>query len=78
MLEAVFIVIFKILWVEQKLLKLCAKFCYGVSINISAYNFVPSFCADKLLQMNESIQKRNFVDSCTLEVVHTYRERLQG
>ncbi|PNY14267.1 BTB/POZ domain-containing protein, partial [Trifolium pratense] len=54
--------------------ELCAKFCYGISINISAYNFVPSLCASKLLQMNESIERGNFVGklesffgSCILE-----------
>lgn len=54
--------------------ELCAKFCYGVSINISAHNFVPSLCAAKLLQMNESIERGNFVgklesffSSCILE-----------
>ncbi|KAL2341430.1 hypothetical protein Fmac_009370 [Flemingia macrophylla] len=54
--------------------ELCAKFCYGVSINISAHNFVPALCAAKLLQMNESIEKGNFVgkleaffSSCILE-----------
>jgi hypothetical protein len=54
--------------------ELCAKFCYGISINISAYNFVPSICAAKLLQMNESIERGNFVSklesffgSCILE-----------
>lgn len=54
--------------------ELCAKFCYGVSINISAHNLVPSLCASKLLQMNESIERGNFVgklesffSSCILE-----------
>ncbi|GAU47141.1 hypothetical protein TSUD_379180 [Trifolium subterraneum] len=54
--------------------ELCAKFCYGISINISAYNFVPSLCSAKLLQMNESIERGNFVgklesffSSCILE-----------
>ncbi|KAJ1428625.1 SKP1/BTB/POZ domain superfamily [Sesbania bispinosa] len=54
--------------------ELCAKFCYGVSINISAHNFVPALCAAKLLQMNDSIEKGNFVgkleaffSSCILE-----------
>ncbi|KAK7303450.1 hypothetical protein RJT34_14357 [Clitoria ternatea] len=54
--------------------ELCAKFCYGVSINISAHNLVPALCAAKLLQMNDSILKGNFVgkleaffSSCILE-----------
>ncbi|XP_020221489.1 BTB/POZ domain-containing protein At5g47800 [Cajanus cajan] len=59
---------------EPDAFELCAKFCYGVSINISAHNFVPALCAAKLLQMNESIEKGNFVGklesffgSCILE-----------
>ncbi|CAL0334533.1 unnamed protein product [Lupinus luteus] len=53
---------------------LCAKFCYGISINISAHNIVSSLCAAKFLQMNESTEKGNFVgkleaffSSCILE-----------
>ncbi|XP_039053641.1 BTB/POZ domain-containing protein At5g47800-like isoform X1 [Hibiscus syriacus] len=54
--------------------ELCAKFCYGITINLSAYNFVPAFCAAKFLRMTESIEKGNFVlkleaffNSCILE-----------
>ncbi|XP_061344381.1 BTB/POZ domain-containing protein At5g47800-like isoform X2 [Gastrolobium bilobum] len=54
--------------------ELSAKFCYGISINISAHNLVPALCAAKLLQMNDSIEKGNFVgkleaffSSCILE-----------
>ncbi|XP_004499339.1 BTB/POZ domain-containing protein At5g47800-like isoform X2 [Cicer arietinum] len=54
--------------------ELCAKFCYGISINISAHNFVSAFCAAKFLRMNDSIEKGNFVgkleaffSSCILE-----------
>ncbi|XP_027332251.1 BTB/POZ domain-containing protein At5g47800-like [Abrus precatorius] len=54
--------------------ELCAKFCYGIAINISAHNFVPALCAAKFLRMNDSIEKGNFVgkleaffNSCILE-----------
>lgn len=54
--------------------ELCAKYCYGISINISAFNFVPAFCAAKFLQMTESVEKGNlvgkleaFFNSCILE-----------
>ncbi|CAI8615885.1 unnamed protein product [Vicia faba] len=54
--------------------EVCAKFCYGISINISAHNFVSAFCAAKFLRMNESVEKGNFVgklesffNSCILE-----------
>ncbi|XP_054776870.1 BTB/POZ domain-containing protein At5g47800 [Prosopis cineraria] len=54
--------------------ELCAKYCYGISINISAFNFVPAFCAAKFLQMNDLVEKGNlvgkleaFFNSCILE-----------
>ncbi|KAF8409774.1 hypothetical protein HHK36_005853 [Tetracentron sinense] len=54
--------------------ELCAKFCYGITINLSAQNFVPAFCAAKFLRMTESNEKGNlvlkleaFFNSCILE-----------
>ncbi|KAK7292502.1 hypothetical protein RIF29_08283 [Crotalaria pallida] len=54
--------------------ELCAKFCYGISINISAHNYVLALCAAKFLRMNDSVEKGNFVgkleaffNSCILE-----------
>ncbi|XVF28088.1 hypothetical protein REPUB_Repub14bG0164900 [Reevesia pubescens] len=54
--------------------ELCAKFCYGITINLGAHNFVPAFCAAKFLRMTESIEKGNFIlkleaffNSCVLE-----------
>lgn len=41
--------------------ELCAKYCYGITINLSALNFVPAFCAAKFLRMTESVDKGNFV-----------------
>ncbi|KAK9084572.1 hypothetical protein Sjap_024983 [Stephania japonica] len=45
----------------EEAFELCAKFCYGITINLSAYNFVPAFCAAKFLRMTESVEKGNFV-----------------
>ncbi|KAK9089933.1 hypothetical protein Scep_029015 [Stephania cephalantha] len=45
----------------EEAFELCAKFCYGITINLSAYNFVPAFCAAKFLRMSESVEKGNFV-----------------
>lgn len=39
----------------------CAKFCYGIAINLSAHNFIPVLCAAKYLKMTESVAKGNFV-----------------
>ncbi|KAL4562927.1 hypothetical protein LXL04_026958 [Taraxacum kok-saghyz] len=54
--------------------ELCAKFCYGIAIDLSAHNFVRAICAAKFLQMTESIEKGNFAskleaffNSCILE-----------
>ncbi|KAJ4980743.1 hypothetical protein NE237_031580 [Protea cynaroides] len=59
---------------EEEAFELCAKFCYGITINLSAHNFVPAFCAAKFLGMTESLEKGNFVlklesffKSCILE-----------
>lgn len=52
----------------------CAKYCYGITINFSAYNFLPALCAAKFLRMTEAVEKGNFVlkleaffHSCILE-----------
>ncbi|GER37530.1 phototropic-responsive NPH3 family protein [Striga asiatica] len=54
--------------------ELCAKFCYGITIELSANNFVPAFCAARFLRMTESSDNGNFVkkletffSSCILE-----------
>ncbi|KAL5836524.1 hypothetical protein ACOSQ4_016021 [Xanthoceras sorbifolium] len=54
--------------------ELCAKFCYGITINLSAHNFVPAYCAAKFLRMTESVEQGNFVqkleaffNSCILD-----------
>ncbi|KAI3718565.1 hypothetical protein L6452_19442 [Arctium lappa] len=54
--------------------ELCAKFCYGIKIDLSAHNFVQVICAAKFLRMTESVGNGNFVsklevffNSCILE-----------
>lgn len=58
----------------EEAFELCAKFCYGITINLSAHNFVGAFCAAKFLRMTEAVEKGNFVlkleaffNSCILE-----------
>lgn len=53
--------------------ELCAKFCYGITITLSAYNIVSSRCAAEYLQMTEDVEKGNliykldvFFNSCIL------------
>lgn len=53
--------------------ELCAKFCYGITITVSAYNIVSARCAAEYLQMTEDVEKGNliyklevFLNSCVL------------
>ncbi|KAJ7953545.1 BTB/POZ domain-containing protein [Quillaja saponaria] len=53
--------------------ELCAKFCYGITITLSAYNIVSARCAAEYLQMTEDVEKGNliykievFFNSCIL------------
>ncbi|KAF5726720.1 BTB/POZ domain-containing protein [Tripterygium wilfordii] len=54
--------------------ELCAKFCYGITITLCAYNIVPARCAAEYLQMTEDVEKGNliykievFFNSCILQ-----------
>ncbi|XP_071709642.1 BTB/POZ domain-containing protein At5g47800 isoform X2 [Rutidosis leptorrhynchoides] len=54
--------------------ELCAKFCYGIKIDLSAHNFMPAICAARFMRMTESFAKGNFIskldvffNSCILE-----------
>lgn len=40
---------------------LCAKFCYGITISLSAHNFVAAFCAANFLRMTEKVENGNFI-----------------
>ncbi|XP_073302828.1 BTB/POZ domain-containing protein At5g47800-like isoform X4 [Primulina huaijiensis] len=58
----------------EEAFELCAKYCYGMTINLSAHNFVSAFCAAKYLGMTEKVETGNFVmklevflSSCILE-----------
>ncbi|CBI16786.3 unnamed protein product, partial [Vitis vinifera] len=53
--------------------ELCAKFCYGITITLSAFNIVSARCAAEYLQMTEDVEKGNliyklevFFNSCIL------------
>ncbi|MFS8020528.1 putative BTB/POZ domain, NPH3 domain, NPH3/RPT2-like family protein [Helianthus anomalus] len=41
--------------------ELCAKFCYGIKITISAHSIVSARCAAERLQMTENVEKGNLV-----------------
>ncbi|XP_077229313.1 BTB/POZ domain-containing protein At1g67900-like [Tasmannia lanceolata] len=53
--------------------EICAKFCYGITITVSALNIVSVLCAAEYLQMTEDAEKGNliykleiFLNSCIL------------
>ncbi|XP_008778389.2 BTB/POZ domain-containing protein At1g67900 [Phoenix dactylifera] len=39
----------------------CAKFCYGITITLSALNIVPVRCAAEYLQMNDDVDRGNLI-----------------
>ncbi|XP_020102366.1 BTB/POZ domain-containing protein At5g47800 isoform X2 [Ananas comosus] len=58
----------------EEAFELCAKFCYGIAINVSAHNFVQAISSARFLRMTESVAKGNlvmklesFFDSCILQ-----------
>ncbi|XP_038982782.1 BTB/POZ domain-containing protein At5g47800-like isoform X2 [Phoenix dactylifera] len=57
----------------EEAFELCAKFCYGITINLSAHNFAQAVSAARFLRMTESVAKGNviaklesFFQSCVL------------
>ncbi|KAK1275136.1 BTB/POZ domain-containing protein NPY2 [Acorus gramineus] len=41
--------------------EICAKFCYGMTVTLNAYNVIAARCAAEYLEMNESTEKGNLV-----------------
>ncbi|KAL2477364.1 BTB/POZ domain-containing protein NPY2 [Forsythia ovata] len=41
--------------------EICAKFCYGMTVTLNAYNVVAARCAAEYLEMHETIEKGNLV-----------------
>nr|GLL28560.1 BTB/POZ domain-containing protein NPY2-like [Ipomoea trifida] len=41
--------------------EICAKFCYGVTVTLNAYNVIAARCAAEYLGMNENVEKGNLV-----------------
>lgn len=41
--------------------ELCAKFCYGITITLSAYNVISVRCAAEYLEMTENMDKGNLI-----------------
>ncbi|KAL0421445.1 UNVERIFIED_CONTAM: BTB/POZ domain-containing protein [Sesamum latifolium] len=49
--------------------ELCAKFCYGITITLSAYNIVSIRCAAEYLQMTEEVEKGSWITSRCIEAI---------
>lgn len=41
--------------------EICAKFCYGMTVTLNAYNVIATRCAAEYLQMHETIDKGNLI-----------------
>ncbi|KAI4383442.1 hypothetical protein MLD38_009278 [Melastoma candidum] len=41
--------------------EICAKFCYGMTVTLNAYNVVAARCAAEYLEMYETVEKGNLV-----------------
>ncbi|CAK9145830.1 unnamed protein product [Ilex paraguariensis] len=41
--------------------EICAKFCYGITVTLNAYNVIAARCAAEYLGMNETLEKGNLI-----------------
>src|SRR4051812_13782145 len=41
--------------------EICAKFCYGMTVTLNAYNVVAAHCAAEYLEMHETTEKGNLI-----------------
>lgn len=41
--------------------EICAKFCYGMTVTLNAYNVIATRCAAEYLEMHETIEKGNLL-----------------
>ncbi|XP_030482883.2 BTB/POZ domain-containing protein NPY1 [Cannabis sativa] len=44
-----------------KAFEICAKFCYGMTVTLNAYNVVAARCASEYLEMTEDIDRGNLI-----------------
>ena len=44
-----------------KTFEICAKFCYGMTVTLNAYNVVAARCAAEYLEMTEDVDRGNLV-----------------
>ncbi|CAN6450385.1 unnamed protein product [Victoria cruziana] len=44
-----------------KTFEICAKFCYGMTVTLNAYNVVTTRCAAEYLEMTEAVERGNLI-----------------
>ncbi|GMI74596.1 NAKED PINS IN YUC MUTANTS 2, MAB4/ENP/NPY1-LIKE 3 [Hibiscus trionum] len=60
--------------------EICAKFCYGMTINLNAYNVVATRCAAEYLGMYETIEKGNLIHKIDIflnsSIFHSWKDSI--
>ncbi|KAJ0089945.1 hypothetical protein Patl1_12589 [Pistacia atlantica] len=63
-----------------KAFEICAKFCYGMTVTLNAYNVVAARCAAEYLEMTEDVDRGNLVfkieDPSNITWSYTYNRKL--
>lgn len=52
-----------------KAFEICAKFCYGMTVTLNAYNVVAARCAAEYLEMSEDVDRGNLIFKISLKFV---------
>ncbi|PPD72127.1 hypothetical protein GOBAR_DD30980 [Gossypium barbadense] len=60
--------------------EICAKFCYGMTVNLNAYNVFATRCAAEYLGMYETIEKGNLIYKIDIflnsSIVHSWKDSI--
>lgn len=60
--------------------EICAKFCYGMTVNLNAYNLFATRCAAEYLGMYETIEKGNLIYKIDIflnsSIVHSWKDSI--
>ncbi|KAK5838014.1 BTB/POZ domain-containing protein NPY2-like [Gossypium arboreum] len=60
--------------------EICAKFCYGMTVNLNAYNIFSTRCAAEYLGMYETIEKGNLIYKIDIflnsSIVHSWKDSI--
>lgn len=60
--------------------EMCAKFCYGMSVTLNAYNVIAARCAAEYLGMHEAVEKGNLIYKIEVflntSIFHTWKDSI--